>query len=35
MSMEPIDLWLILLGVFAIAAVGALKLIERIQDRKR
>lgn len=33
--MEPINFWLITLGVFAIAAFGALKLIERIQDRKR
>lgn len=33
--MEPIDLWIISVGVFAVAAFGMLKLIERIQDRKR
>lgn len=33
--MEPINLWIITLGVFAIAALGVLKLIERIQNRKR
>jgi hypothetical protein len=33
--MEPVNLWLITLGVFAIAAVGVLKLIERFQDRNR
>jgi len=33
--MDSINLWLISLGVFAIAALGALKLIERLQDKKR
>lgn len=33
--MEPINLWLIMLGVFAVSALGVLKLIERIQDKKR
>jgi len=33
--MSVIDLWIVSVGVFAIAAVVALKLIERYQDRKR
>jgi hypothetical protein len=33
--MEVIDLWVLMLVVFAFAAVGVLKLVEYYQDRKR
>lgn len=33
--MEPINLWIISVGVFAVAAVGILRLVEWLEDRKR
>jgi hypothetical protein len=32
---EPINVWLIEVGISAVAAVGSLKLIEWLEDRKR
>ncbi len=33
--MDPLTMWIISLGVFAVAAAGVLKLVEYYQDHKR